>query len=116
MTQLENKSGLMIGGGIFAAFAASLCCIGPLVLTLLGISGAAILSKFEILRWPMIFVVTFLFTVAGYSLYRKRKACEPGSLCADPKKWRQMAIAYWFGLSIAVIAISSPYLVAWIFG
>lgn len=113
MTQLENKSGLMIGGGVVAAFAASICCIGPLALTLLGISGAAVLAKFEIIRGPMIVAVALLFAVAGYSLYRKRNACEPGSLCANPKKWRQLAIAYWLGLSIAVVVISSTYWIIW---
>ncbi len=116
MSQLEQKSGLLIGSGIFAAFAASLCCIGPLVLTLLGISGAAVLAKFEIIRWPMIVLVVIVFAVAGRSLYKKRNSCEPGSLCADPKKWRRMALGYWLGLGIAVLGITSPQWIAWIFG
>jgi len=47
---LENKSKWFVGGGVLAAITASICCVGPLVLTLLGVSGAAVLSKLEVLR------------------------------------------------------------------
>jgi mercuric ion transport protein len=101
---------------LLAGLAASVCCIGPLVLTLLGVSGAAALAKLDVIRWPMIGAVAVLFALAGRSLYRKRNSCEPGSLCADPKKWRQMAMAYWLGLAAAGLAITSPYWIALIYG
>lgn len=115
INNVENKSGWLVGGGILASVVASLCCIGPLVLTILGISGAAVLSKFEAIRIPMIAVVLILFGIAGFSLYRKRNSCEPHSICADPKKFRKMAIFYWIGLAIAVLGITSPQWVAWLF-
>lgn len=110
-----NKAGWMVGGGIFAAFLASVCCIGPLVLTLLGVSGAAALARFDFLRTPMIGLVMMLFLVAGISLFRKRRHCEPGSLCADPKRFRSMVIAYWLGLAVALLAITSPQWIVLIF-
>jgi mercuric ion transport protein len=112
---IENKSGWFIGGGVIAAVGASLCCIGPLILTVVGVSGAAALTRFEILRVPMIVVVVLLFGVAGYSLFRKKSICEPGSICADPPKYRSMVCAYWIGLILAGIGITSPYWVVWIF-
>ena len=113
--QIENKSGWMIGGGILASLLASVCCIGPLVLTVLGVSGAAVLSKFETIRMPMIALVLLLFGMAGFSLYRKRNSCEPGSICSDPQKYRKMVVLYWLGLLIAVLGITSPQWVAQIF-
>ena len=113
--KIENKSGWFVGGGIIASIIASLCCVGPLILTILGVSGAAALSKFEALRVPMIFLVIVLFGIAGFVLYRKRNSCEPGSICADPKKFRRMAIFYWIGLVIALLGITSPQWVAWLF-
>ena len=68
MDQLENKAPIMIGSGILAGLLASVCCVGPLILTILGVGGAAALSKFEFLRMPMILVVAVLFGIAGYSL------------------------------------------------
>ena len=110
---VENKSGWLVGGGIVASLAASLCCIGPLVLTILGVSGAAVLAKFEVIRTPMIALVLIFFGIAGFVLYRKRNSCEPGSICADPKKFKKMILFYWIGLMIAVLGITSPQWVAW---
>lgn len=107
--KLENKSGILVSGGILASLIASICCIGPLILTLLGISGAAILAKFEFLRLPMILLVLVLFGVAGFALYRKRISCEEGSICSDPKRFKKMIIFYWTGLVISIIGISSPW-------
>ena len=105
---IENKSGWFVTGGIMASLIASLCCVGPLILTILGISGAAALSRLEVLRIPMIVIVLFLFGLAGVSLYRKRKICEPGSICADPEKYRRMILFYWVGVMIAIISMTSP--------
>lgn len=116
MSGAEKKSGLLIGSGLVAGFLASLCCVGPLVLTVLGLSGAATLAKFEVVRLPMIAVVVVVFALAGRSLLKKRNACEPGSMCADPVKWKKMVAAYWAGLVLAVGFISSPYWVSWIWG
>ena len=112
---LENKSKWFVGGGVLAAIMASLCCIGPLVLTILGVSGAAALSKLEFLRLPMIILVVILFGVAGYSLFHKRKTCEPDSICADPKNYKRMVIAYWLGLIIAGLGATSSNWIIWLF-
>jgi len=109
---IENKVGLFIGSGVIAGILASVCCIGPLVLTILGVSGAAILSKFDVLRLPFMILVFALFGVAGILLYKKRNTCEIGSICADPKKFKTMVYAYWIGLVIAVIGLMSPYILA----
>lgn len=98
-----------------ASILASLCCIGPLILTLLGVSGAAALSKFEFLRLPMTGLVLLLFGVTGFVLYRKRKSCEPDSICADPKKFKKMISFYWIGLVLAILMVSSPVWIAWLF-
>lgn len=112
---IENKTGIFIGTGVVAGFLASLCCIGPLILTILGVSGAAALAKLDAFRLPLIFLVLGIFGYAGYILYKKRNVCEPGSICSDPKKYRRMVIAYWIGLVIATLGLVSPYIVAWIF-
>lgn len=115
MRQIENKSGWFIGGGIFASILASVCCVGPLILTILGISGAAVLAKFEAFRLPMILLVLILFGIAGFALYRKRDSCEPGSLCANPKRFKKMVAFYWAGLVVALFGITSPWWVAALF-
>ena len=113
---VENKSGVLIGGGIVASFVASLCCVGPLLLTLLGVSGASVLSKIEIIRVPMIILVVIVFALAGNSLYRKGKTCDPDSICANPKKYKRMVVAYFIGLFIALMALTSPWWIVLIYG
>lgn len=113
--RIENKSSWFVGAGILAAFLSSLCCIGPLILTVLGVTGAAALSKLDIFRIPAIFIVLVLFSVAGFALYRKRNTCEPGSICADPRKLKRMMIIYWVGLVFALLGILSPWWVTWLF-
>lgn len=115
MDKIENKSGWLVSGGILASIIASLCCVGPLILTILGVSGAAALSRFGALRVPMILLVLGFFGTAGFALYRKKKSCEPGSICADPRKFRKMIIFYWVGLAIALLGIASPQWIAWFF-
>jgi len=91
---------------ITAAVAASVCCIGPLLLVGLGISGAWIsnLSAFEPYR-PIFIILTFLFLgFAFYKVYRKPKIenCEPGSYCANPKKDKINKAVLW---SITVLIL-----------
>lgn len=112
---IENKTGLFIGTGVIGAFLTALCCIGPLVLTILGVSGAAVLAKFDVFRVPLIIIVVGIFGFAGYQLFKKRKTCEPDSICADPKKYKRIVIAYFVGLVLALAGIFSPQIVAWIY-
>lgn len=113
--RIENQSNVFVGGGILASLLASTCCVGPLILTFLGVSGSAALSKLEPIRIPVTVFVIVLFVAGGINLYKKRDACEPGSICADPKKYRTMKIIYWIGLLIAIAVTTAPQWLPWIF-
>jgi len=68
-TQKTNKS--LIGAGIFAAIAASLCCITPVLALVAGISGfASAFSWLDPLR-PYLIGITVL--VLGFAWYQKLK-------------------------------------------
>jgi mercuric ion transport protein len=77
---------------VFAAFLASLCCIGPLVFVTLGV-GAGLASTFEPLR-PIFGVVTAMLLAVGfYVVYRPRRdagdaTCAPGETCATSRPRR----------------------------
>jgi len=89
------KTGLFAGGAV--AIFASACCLGPLVLILLGAGGAWIST----LSWlypikPYLISATYLILGwTGYQLYRPKKSCAIGSLCASPKymKWLRIIFA-----------------------
>src|SRR6516164_2956286 len=77
----------MAVGGLLGALAASSCCILPLVLFGLGISGAWIGNFTRLAPYQPYFVAaTLAFLGAGYWLvYRAQKrACVDGGVCARP--------------------------------
>ena len=74
-------------GGIFGAIAASSCCIAPLVLFSLGISGAWIGKLTALAPYQPYFIVATLACLGyGYWLVYRRKAiiCAEGAACARP--------------------------------
>ena len=65
-----KTQGVTLAGSVIGGILASVCCIGPLVLALLGISGAAFAQRFEPLR-PYLLIATYaLLAGAFYSTYR----------------------------------------------
>jgi mercuric ion transport protein len=106
------KAGLAAAGGVLGALAASSCCIIPLVLFTLGISGAWIgnLAALEPYQ-PYFLAVTAAFLGLGYYLvYRPKVACSDGEACARPLPNRLVKIALWGATAIAGVAILFPYL------
>jgi mercuric ion transport protein len=95
MTIKEDHSGvgvrrgqnLVAAGGILGALAASSCCILPLALFSLGVSGAWIGNLTQLAPYqPYFIAVTIAFLGYGYWLvYRSSKvACTDGETCARP--------------------------------
>ena len=93
----NRKARMIAAGGILGALAASTCCIVPLVLFSLGVSGAWIgnLTALEPYK-PIFIVVTLGFLGYGYwMVYRKPKACAEGEVCAQPLPNRLVKSALW---------------------
>ncbi len=102
-----------ITGAILAAITASVCCIAPLVLLGLGISGAWIgtLTALEPYR-PLFAVLTVGFLgFAFYRVYRKPRAeeCQDGTYCANPRSNTINKTVLWI-VSVAIMALLAfPY-------
>jgi mercuric ion transport protein len=98
--------------GVLAALGASVCCVGPLVLLMLGIGGAwvANLTALEPLR-PWLIGATLLFLgLAFRRLYLQPQVCEPGSACAEPIVLRRQRWIFWI-VALALLALLSvPWL------
>lgn len=112
-----TKWGLL--GAVTAAIAASVCCVGPLVLMFLGISGAWIgnLTAFEPYR-PIFMAVTVVFLgFAFYKVYagKKEESCAPGSVCSNPKVGRFNKIVLWMFAVLVFVLLVFPYAVPYVF-
>jgi mercuric ion transport protein len=97
--------------GVLTAIGASVCCIGPLVLLTLGISGTWIgsLSAMEPYR-PIFIGLTLLFLgLAFRKLYLMPQICTSGILCADPRLIKRQRLTFWIVavLLLGLLAVPS---------
>jgi mercuric ion transport protein len=96
--------GLMAAGGLLGALAASSCCILPLALFGLGVSGAWIGNFTQLAPYqPCFIAATIAFLGCGYWLvYRSSKlACAGGEACARPLPSRLVKA----GLIVATVLV-----------
>ena len=102
----DKKTQLVAAGGILGALGASACCVIPLILFSLGISGAWIGTLTSLAPYKPIFVtITFGFLGYGYWLvYRKPAACEDGATCARPLPSKLVKAALWGSTVLVLIA------------
>jgi mercuric ion transport protein len=87
ITDNRRRQSLMAAGGLLGALAASSCCILPLALFGLGVSGAWIGNFTRLAPYqPWFIAATLAFLGYGYWLvYRSStRACADGEGCARP--------------------------------
>ncbi|SHF20756.1 mercuric ion transport protein [Ruegeria intermedia] len=104
----DGKSArLAAAGGILGAIAASTCCIIPLILFSLGVSGAWVGNLTALAPYKPIFItVTLGFLGYGYwMVYRKPRACAEGEACARPLPNRLVKTALWASTVLVLIAL-----------
>jgi copper chaperone CopZ len=109
--RINKKTKAPIFGVLTAAILASICCLGPIVLAMLGVGGAGLFSKFANLR-PYFFGLTaILLGTAFYFTYRKRKVkCEDGT-CKIHKASKWNKIVLWIATVLVVFFLAFPYLI-----
>ena len=110
MPTLKVKNSLV--GGMLAATGASVCCVGPLVLLMLGVGGAWIakLTALEPLR-PWFIAATFLFLgLAFRRLYLLPQVCEPSAVCAEPIVVKRQRMIFWVVSLALLLLLSVPWL------
>ena len=99
--------------GLLAALGASSCCLLPLGLFLVGVSGAWIGNLTVLAPYQPVFIaITLACLVAGFfAVYRKPKAaaCADGSYCARPASDRIAKVALWSAAALVVAALAFPY-------
>src|SRR5215472_15458504 len=112
-TNLQRQQRLMAAGGLVGALAASSCCILPLVLFSLGVSGAWIGNFTRLAPYqPYFIAVTIGCLGYGYWLvYRSTKlACADGDACARPLPNRLVKTALIVASLPAVAALGFDFL------
>ena len=104
------RMGSLALGGL-AAILASACCLGPLVLVLLGVSGAWIgnLTRLEPYRPFFLSAAVIALFFAWRRIFRPARACTPGEVCAVPHVRTTYKIIFWCVATLVLIAFVFPY-------
>lgn len=105
----EGRSRWFATGGVIGAVLASSCCIVPLVLVTLGVSGAWIGSLTALEPYnPYLVVVTLAFLSGGFwhVYFRRKPVCLDGSYCARPESLLITKSALWGATILIVLAMT----------
>ena len=101
--------GALLTGGL-AALLASTCCLGPLVLITIGVSGAWIgnLTLLEPYRPLFIAAAVVALWFAYRRIWRPADACEPGQVCALPAVRRSYKAMFGIVVALVLVALGFP--------
>jgi mercuric ion transport protein len=116
MSSTPAKSPLsFLLGAALAAIGASVCCIAPLVLVLLGISGAWIANLTALDAWRPWFSAATLVCLAFafWSLYGPASRCRTDGECVDPRVLRRRRCGLWIATILIALLWLFPYYVGW---
>lgn len=111
-----SKSGperaALAAGGI-AALLAGTCCLGPLVLVSLGVTGAWLgyLPLLEPYRPFFLGAAAVALAFAWKRIYRPAAECKPGEVCAIPRVKRAYELGFWSVAALLLFMLVYPYLV-----
>lgn len=100
-----------IAGAIVAALAASSCCIGPLVLAVLGLGGAGAFAFLANYRYPILLGAAALLGAGFYLTYRAPRSVDACG-CEKPKTKRTARRALWFGAAFTILLAAAPKLLS----
>lgn len=107
----QTRTRLIAAGGVLGALAASSCCILPLVLFSVGISGAWIGNLTALAPYKPYFAAATL-SLLGYGYYlvyvRPKHACADGS-CARPLPNGLVKLGLWVATVLVVAALAFDY-------
>lgn len=114
MNSAPAKSLPAILGASLAAVGASVCCVVPLVLVLLGISGAWIANLTALDVWRPWFSAAALICLAFayWRLYGPPARCLADSECADPRILRRRRRWLWTASVLIILLLLFPYYVS----
>jgi mercuric ion transport protein len=105
----NTVSTLLAAGGLLGALAASSCCILPLTLFGLGVSGAWIGNFTRLAPYQPYFIVAAIICIgAGGWLVRRTSAsiCAEGAACARPLSGRLIKTSLVVAASLTLAAVA----------
>lgn len=112
----EHTGKALLASG-FAALFASACCLGPLVLIMLGISGAWISHLTALEPYQPVFIGASMLALffAARRIWRPASACEAGQVCATPGINRAYKVLFGMVVVLLITAMGFPWIAHWFY-
>jgi mercuric ion transport protein len=110
MSEAKSGRGALFAGGL-AALLASACCLGPLVLVSVGLSGAWIGNLTVLEPYRPFFIAAALVALffAWRRIYRPVQDCSPGDACAVPQVRSTYRVIFSVVAALIAVAFGFPY-------
>lgn len=108
-----GRKRLIAAGGVIGAVLASTCCIAPLLLLTLGVTGAWIGNLTALAPYQGYFIaITLVFLATGFwhVYWKPKKACDARSYCASPASDRVVKIALWVATALIAAALGVNFI------
>lgn len=100
---------------VVAAIGASLCCILPVAVVVLGVGSAALGAYLEPFRPYFIGLTVAFLGFAYYQAYKPSNVdCAPGQACAVPENRRAQRIVLWVLTAVVAALIAFPFYIIWV--
>ena len=106
----------LLAGGL-AAILASTCCLGPLVLIMLGVSGAWIGNLTVLEPYQPFFTgaAVFALFLAWRRIWRPAAPYQPGQVCAVPLINRTYKLLFGIVIVLVIVALGFPVIAPWFY-
>ena len=113
----ERSSMMALAGAILAAVGASICCVVPLVLVLLGISGAWIANLTALDHWRPWFTAATLLCLAFafWRIYGPASRCRTDGVCVEPRNLSRRRRWLWGASLVIFLLLLFPSYINWFF-
>ena len=110
MAESRPERAALAAGGL-AALAAGACCLGPLALVSIGVTGSwlAYLPRLEPYRPLFLGAAVLALAFAWRRIYRPAAECKPGEVCAIPHVKRGYRFGFWSVAAMLVVMFVYPY-------
>lgn len=118
LTSASTQHGAMalLAGGL-AALLASACCLGPLALIMMGISGAWISHLTALEPYQPLFMTASLAALlfAARGIWKPAAVCVPGQVCAVPRINRAYKVFFCVVVLLLATAVAFPLIAHWFY-
>ena len=95
--------------GIIGGFIASLCCVGPVLLVMFGLSGVSFALSIGKYSWFFLTLGIAFLIIALFIHFKKKNSCNIKGI---KKNWKQIMIT--FVIMVAVLVIVKYWLAAFL--